>query len=118
MAWEKHGRRAYYYRAIRVAGRVRKVYCGGGMVGQLAAAADARRRADQQAQLVGWLAGRARLEEVECLTRQLQKECELLAEAVLLAAGFHRPERRHWRRWHDAWRLFPKLAASGTTARR
>src|SRR5262245_22074600 len=37
-------RTGYYYRAIRVGGRVKKLYVGGGAVGEAAALADRRRR--------------------------------------------------------------------------
>ena len=111
MAWEKHDQRAYYYRSIRVGGRVKKVYCGAGVVGRSAAEADARRRIEEQARRSALLAEKQRLKELESLAGQLGEQCELLAEAALLAAGYHRPFRQPWRRSHAARRAFPGCAA-------
>ena len=53
MAWERHGRRWYYYRSKRVNGQVVREYVGGGEKGRQAAQADragqvARRQAERQ----------------------------------------------------------------------
>jgi hypothetical protein len=114
MAWEKRGRRTYFYRSVRTGRRTRKVYCGGGAVGQMAAAADARRREQRQADLVARQAKAAHLQEVEGLARELRARCQLLADAVLLVSGFHRPYRLAWRTWHAARRASKhELARAG-----
>jgi hypothetical protein len=113
MAWESHGRRAYYYRSFRRAGKAVKVYCGTGVTGRVAAAVDARRRAEREAGRAALLNEQARLAEVEVLTRQFQGHCELLAEAALLAAGFHRPGRHQWRRRHEAFRAIRGVECGG-----
>ncbi len=100
MAWERRGHRLFYYRGIRQDGRVRKIYCGGGLAGLAALDADLRRREEPQA--VAWLTLRRTLDEIANLSRRLRERCDLLAHAVLLAAGFHRPNRVQWRRWHAA----------------
>ena len=102
MGWERHGQRAYYYRSVRVAGWPAKVYCGGGALGRVAAELDARRRDERQARLAALAAERVRLGEVQALSRRLDVECQLLAEATLLVSGFRRPNRVRWRRWHAA----------------
>jgi hypothetical protein len=104
MAWEARNERRYYYHSRRVAGEVRKVYCGCGALGQVAAELDARRREERLARLAALAAERGRLEEVQALSRRLDAACALLVEAALLVSGFHRPHRVPWRRWHAAWR--------------
>ena len=39
MAWEKRGNRMYFYKSVRYGKRVRKIYFGGGVLGQIAEAA-------------------------------------------------------------------------------
>jgi hypothetical protein len=104
MAWEKraNGKRRYYYRTVRSGRTARRVYCGTGVVGQLAADVDARRRAQRDARLDACRAEQARVQSVVILGEQLREECELLCAAALLAAGFHRPHRVPWRKWHAA----------------
>ncbi len=116
MAWEKHGRRTYYYRSIKVKveGRVKKVYCGTGVVGLAACEADLRRREQRQAQMVAWLKERANFDAIEAHSRQLRQWCDLLVEAVLLAVGFHRPNRVRWRRWYAAHRAAQASARAGS----
>jgi hypothetical protein len=102
MGWEKRGGTKFYYRGVRVHGRVTKVYCGGGALGRAAAELDARRRDERQAQLAALAAERVRLEEVQALSGRLDAKCGLLTDAVLLVTGFHRPNRVGWRKWHAA----------------
>ena len=102
MGWEKRGKARFYYRGVRVAGRVKKVYCGGGALGRVAAELDAHRRDERQARLAALAAERVRLKGVQAMSRQFDKACGLLSEAVLLVNGFHRPNRVAWRRWHEA----------------
>ncbi len=45
MGWETRNGKQYYYRKVRVGGRVRSVYCGTGERARLAAMEDERRRA-------------------------------------------------------------------------
>ena len=113
MGWEARGRRRFYYRAFRVGGRVKKVYCGGGALGRVAAERDARRRDERQARLAALAAERARLAEVQALARRLDAECGLLTEAVLLVNGFHRPHRARWRKWHAARRATHERPPAG-----
>lgn len=61
MAWETrpHSSGRYYTRSRKVAGRVLRVYVGGGAKGEVAAAEDAHRRAEAQARRPAGGAGRA-----------------------------------------------------------
>src|SRR3954447_10261663 len=100
MGWEKRGKARFYYRGVRVNGRVKKVFCGGGALGRVAAELDARRRDERQARLDALAAERVRVREVQSLSRRLDAGCGLLTEAVLLVNGFHCPNRVPWRKWH------------------
>jgi hypothetical protein len=98
MAWEARGkgRRRFYYRSQRVGKTVRKVYLGCGEVGRRAAAQDAAARAKrvaEEAELAKWQAVLAGAEDV---LAEVQHGAELLAEATLLARGFHE-HRGQWR---------------------
>jgi hypothetical protein len=42
MAWERRGKKQFYYRSIRSGGKTKKVYCGGGALGRAAAELDER----------------------------------------------------------------------------
>ena len=100
MAWERRAKSAYYYRSVRVGSSVTKVYCGGGAAGRAAAEADAARRRRRQVDALAWQRERSSLESVAAAGRLYEEACALLAEAVLLAAGFRRAKRSPWRPWH------------------
>jgi hypothetical protein len=114
MAWEKHGEKRYYYRSTRVNGRVVKVYCGPGTVGRLAAEVDTRCQEERRAEHEARLAERIRLQALAAMTVQFRDLCQVLADAVLLTAGFHRPNRQPWRKSHAARQaLVPFARAAG-----
>jgi hypothetical protein len=118
MGWEQRGKARFYYRSVRVAGRVEKVYCGGGVLGHLAAELDGQRREERQARLAALAAEHVRLGEVQALARRLDGECQLLTAAVLLVNGFHRPNRVQWRKWHAARRTAATNQRAGAGGRR
>lgn len=106
MAWERRRNgRLYYYRCWRdpTTGRVRKQYVGTGPAAEAAAKADADRRAvraaKQQAVRDQHQSDLALGERVN----QVVWEAEALTEAALLAAGYHRPQRKPWRK-RRSWR--------------
>jgi hypothetical protein len=101
MPWEKRGVRAYFYRSVRRGGRVQRLYMGTGAAGRMAADADALRRAEQKVEEEARRAHRDQLDAAMTLTCDLNRGCELLAAATLLAAGYHRPCRHVWRTWRD-----------------
>jgi hypothetical protein len=98
VAWSKRGSKRHYYRYRRDGRRVIRVYVGGGTLGQLAADADALRRARSDAQAEARTAERARWEEALATLLTLHDGGSLLAHAALLAAGYHRHDRGQWRR--------------------
>jgi hypothetical protein len=102
MAWERRGKKQFYYRSIRSGGKTKKVYCGSGALGRAAAELDERRREENQGLVAVHQATRMQVKGVEGQSRHLTARCQLLAEAVLLVSGFHRHKRMAWRRWHAA----------------
>ena len=99
MGWEKRGKQSFYYRTVRKNGGWRRLYYGAGPLGRLAAATDALRRAEHQEYRTAQRTARSRLKEAISQTLALRRGCELLTSAVLVLAGFHRPDRHAWRIW-------------------
>ena len=97
MAWEARGGRRYYTRSRRVNGRVVREYVGTGAVAELAAAADALRRADRRAAAEARRAEQARWREALAPLLELSRVADLLARAALLAAGYRQHARSSWR---------------------
>jgi hypothetical protein len=92
--------KAYYYRSVRsarVGGQPRRQYVGGGLVGEAAATADARRRVEREIQARAWREEQARRDAARALLLQLISLTDLMAEAELLAGGYHRHSRT-WRK--------------------
>ncbi len=99
MAWETRQRGGRYYtRSKKVGGRVVRMYVGAGLVGELAADADARARAERQAQEAAWQADQERIELAIAPLQEFYEVVETLARASLLLAGYHRHHRGEWRR--------------------
>ena len=100
MGWEARGTRRYYTRSKRVNGRVVREYVGaaGAPVAELAAAADALRRADRLAESEVRRAEEDRWREALTPLLALSRVADLLARAALLAAGYHQHSRSSWRR--------------------
>ena len=101
MAWERRGTRMYYYRSVRRDGRVTKIYYGTGVIGQLAAAAEARRRGAAK----GAQACDDEVVAAVALTHDLCRAVSLMVDASLLAAGYHRPGRHEWRAYRHGQRI-------------
>jgi len=100
MAWElRHGKR-YFYRGVRYGAQVKKIYYGNGVTGRLAAEMDVKRRVERQIDARAWETEKAHLAAAQDLTQNVQDGCDLLASAVLLAAGLHRQNRQPWRPWN------------------
>jgi hypothetical protein len=96
MAWEARKEGRYYYQKRRVSGRVVSFYVGAGLSGQIAAEADQARRQREQA-------ARDDLRESDALDSILDdliEATDILTDATLIAAGFHR-HKREWRRRRD-----------------
>ena len=98
MGWEVRGRCRFYTRSRKLAGRVVREYVGTGAVAELAAAADALRRADRQAAADALRAEQVRWAEAAAPLKELSCAADLLTRATLLAAGYHQHSRSSWRR--------------------
>jgi hypothetical protein len=99
MAWERRYGGLYYYRSYRDAdGRVRKQYFGNGPAAFAAAEQDVARRAEhasaRQAERQRREADLALCEEIAAISAN----ADALVAAALLAAGYHRPQRKPWRK--------------------
>jgi hypothetical protein len=100
MPWQVRGQKRYYTRSKKVNGRVKREYVGTGSVGELAAAADALRRAERRAQADARRAEEARWQSASGPLLELVRASGLLTRAALLAAGYHQHARGSWRRRH------------------
>ncbi len=99
MAWETRQRGGRYYtRSKKINGRVFREYVGSGLVGELAAAADERARAQRPAQQAAWRAECERIESAIAPLEEFYDAVETFARASLLLAGYHRHHRGEWRR--------------------
>lgn len=100
MAWEARGGQQFYYRGIREGPRTKKVYCGGGAAGRLAAEVDEYSRAERRVERNTWESEALDWDRAQGVASQLQAVCDLVIDATLLAAGFHRASRHAWRKWY------------------
>jgi hypothetical protein len=99
MGWERRKRGGWYYtRSRKVAGRVVREYVGGGQLGEMAAAEDAARRAERQAQADAWRSERECLETVDAGVDELFDTVEAVVRGALMSAGYFRHHRGEWRK--------------------
>ena len=98
MSWDQRGQRRYFYRHQRVNGQPRRVYVGTGPAADLAAAADAVLRLQQEIESREQQAEQARHEEALAPLLELCEGTDGLMEATLLVAGFHQHAHGAWRR--------------------
>ena len=97
MGWEARNGNSYYYRKERVGSRVRSVYVGSGLIGQLSALTDEQGREEKDAER---RALRREIEKQDAIDSRIDGVCELtekLVTAALIASGFHQ-HKRQWRR--------------------
>ncbi len=98
MAWETRGNGTYYYRSVRVGGRVVKEYAGGGLMGLLGAEFDEERREERAARCEHERAERERWDTLEAPADELDELTDALAGVALALAGYRRHDRGEWRR--------------------
>jgi hypothetical protein len=98
MGFEVRSGRKYYTRSFRRNGKVVREYIGGGVKGELAAKADAERRAAREAQAEALRAeGQRHAAAVDPLD-ELARLTDLLMRATLIELGYHQHARGQWRR--------------------
>ena len=100
MAWEQRGNRTYYYRSRKIGGRVIKEYIGGGVAGMLAEREDTARRRKRQAADAALRKEQDAIAAATTAHDELSRAADALMTAALVAAGFHRHDRGHWRKRH------------------
>jgi hypothetical protein len=99
VGWEtrKKGTRRYYTRSRRKGGRVVREYIGAGVLGRLAAQLDEFERRQREEETAYWREERERFEQNAAFVGELEEAAEILSQAHLIAAGFHK-RRGEWRR--------------------
>jgi hypothetical protein len=100
MGWETRNGKSYYYRKERTGNRVRSVYVGSGLIGQLSAQTDEQGRAEKDEER---RALRRQIEKQDAIDSRIDAVCDLterLVTAALIASGFHQ-HKRQWRRKRD-----------------
>jgi hypothetical protein len=98
MGWQKRGGGLFFYRSVRVGGRVRTYYLGAGPVAELAAAMEQLRQIELQEERQRWQATLARRRAADEALAELCAATRAVAHAALMAAGYHRPYRGAWRK--------------------
>jgi len=98
MGWVVHGKKRYFYRSRRIAGRAVNEYVGSGLVGEAAASAIAQRRAHRTAEAENCRVELARLDAAAEPLMVLCSGADLLSRAALVLAGYHQHDRGEWRR--------------------
>ncbi len=109
MGWEtRRSGGLYYTRSHRRNGRVEREYIGTGVIGQLAAEQDARRRAERRQRAEAIEARKRQLKEVEAKVEAFCGLCDLITLANLLTEGIH------YDRQNGTWRTWRKSRKGGT----
>lgn len=96
MGWTHGGR--YYTRSRRVNGHTEREYVGGGLLGELAALADAFEGEGRRQARLAREGEIAKLGQLADEVKAVAEQGALLARAALLAAGCHQHKRGEWRR--------------------
>lgn len=101
MPWKRIKKHAYYYRSVRVGGKVRSEYVGGGPFAELIARADALFRKQEAFERGRRLdERRERRQERREQLADLDAWCravERVADLAMRAAGYHKHARGNWR---------------------
>ena len=98
MPWAQRGPHRYFFRKQKVRGRVVRRSLGRGPEAQLAAALDAQKQREREAQWAQRRQDRERWEAEAGFLQRLIAASDLLVRAALLAAGFHQHQQGAWRR--------------------
>ena len=113
MAWETRNGRKYFYRSVRVGGRVRKQYFGAGPIGLLAAKLHDQQQQERAELRAVKQAFIGQFEVIDRLVENVLDTAKTVLDAALYGRGFYRHNRREWRgrkRWPKALRPAPGIA--------
>jgi hypothetical protein len=97
MAWQSRPAGKFYYRSIRVNGKVRSVYIGTGAKAEAVFAEVERRRVERCTQQQH----RDHLQTQSTDPQQLNLSSSLLTDASFLIAGYWQHANGDWRKKHD-----------------
>ena len=97
MGWKQINGREYYYKSERVGGRVKSTYYGAGEVASLVAQLDTIERGRREAERRDRRAEREQADAEERAVAEWFDEVQAVANAAMIAAGFHK-HRGQWRR--------------------
>jgi hypothetical protein len=97
VGWKYINGREYYYRCEREDGQVTTTYLGGGELGQLAELLDAEERAVREAEREAAQAESEQAEAEELAIAAWFDRVQAVADAAMVAAGFHK-HKGQWRR--------------------
>lgn len=101
MGWERQRGRFYYYRKVRVGGRVRSQYMGTGFLAQMFAEADIDKRRERAARRAADRATRQAEAQIDRQLADAESALAAMTHATLKAAGFHQ-HRGQWRKKRHA----------------
>jgi hypothetical protein len=97
VGWKYINGHGYYYRCEREGGRVETTYLGGGERGLVAELLDAEERAEQEAERESARVEREQAEAEERAVAEWFDGVQAVADAAMVAAGYHR-HKGQWRR--------------------
>jgi hypothetical protein len=97
MPWDQRGEKRYYYRKARRNGRSVRIYCGTGLIADLAATADVLLQVQREMDARKERQEQERRAAAETLLSEMCEQADLLVRATLVVAGYHRHDRGAWR---------------------
>jgi hypothetical protein len=102
VGWEQRKRgTSYYTRSRRIDGEVRRVYIGGGILGEIAALEDEYERRQREEEAAYCKEEKERLKQDAAFLEELEAVTDILATAHLLASGCHK-HKGEWRRLRES----------------
>ncbi len=97
MGWKRINGREYYYKSVRVGGRVRSIYFGFGELATAVASLEAEAREGREAERRERRAARDQADAEERAISAWFDGIQAVTDAALRAAGYHK-HRGQWRR--------------------
>jgi hypothetical protein len=98
MGWKQINGRSYYYRSVREGSRVRSEYFGTGEVASLVSQIDMINRYDRETERRAWKGEKGQADAEDRELSDWFDGIAAVADAAMIAAGFHKHHRGEWRR--------------------